>query len=370
MGLEYLGISPERLGLPATPGVEYGTARDVNQFMTHQAIAPFLQNMPNYANLVGKRGEITSDMLSGQLPRDVMQQIQQAGAERGVAQGSPGSSNSNAAMLRALGLNSLQMQGQGSQMMSQSIADTPVPELWNPMSLYVPTKLGQMGLSAARGGGGAGGKPPGKEGLPPGPPSIAPGPPGGSPNFMNGPRMKDPVSYEAQQAAFWALNGANVRRATEAGFRESERAKAWETANAPMDWWKRDVNQSSQWPSQASQGYWDSFEGLQNPNRPADESDSNTVYGPYNYNEYQYDSPAGPANYSPYHYDPYQYDSPAGPANYNQYQYNSPAGPQMEDYGAYSDLLDWSDASSDYSSDYSDYSSDYSDYSSDYSDYE
>ena len=85
MGLEYLGISPERLGLPATPGVEYGTARDVNQFMTHQAIAPFLQNMPNYANLVGKRGEITSDMLSGQLPRDVMQQIQQAGAERGVA---------------------------------------------------------------------------------------------------------------------------------------------------------------------------------------------------------------------------------------------------------------------------------------------
>jgi len=40
--------------------------------------------------------------------------------------------------------------GKGSEQLSQSIADTPVPELWNPMSLYVPTVLAQQQMDAAK----------------------------------------------------------------------------------------------------------------------------------------------------------------------------------------------------------------------------
>jgi hypothetical protein len=120
--------------------------------MTGQAVAPYLANLPNYANMVGQRSENIGQQLEGELPQDVLNQIMQQGAERGIMTGASGSNNANSAMLRALGLNSLQMQQQGSQGLTQAIADTPVPEIWNPMSLYVPTVLGQQELDAARAG--------------------------------------------------------------------------------------------------------------------------------------------------------------------------------------------------------------------------
>lgn len=132
-------------------------AGNVNQFMTGQAVLPFLQNLPGYANMVGQRSENAQSMLSGEIPTDVQNVIAQGAAERGIAGGSPGAPNTNAAYLRALGLTSLDMTSQGSQLLSQSIADTPVPELWNPMSLYVPQTLGadearyaQQGIAAGK----------------------------------------------------------------------------------------------------------------------------------------------------------------------------------------------------------------------------
>lgn len=127
-------------------------ASGVNQFMTGQAMAPYLANLPNFAANMGKRSENTTQMLEGQVPQDVIQQIAQQAAERGISGGAPSSPNSGAAYLRALGLNSLQMQQQGAQQFSQEIADTPVPEIWNPMSLAVPMMLGQQEQNAARQG--------------------------------------------------------------------------------------------------------------------------------------------------------------------------------------------------------------------------
>jgi hypothetical protein len=132
-------------GVTGTPAVEDGNvAANNNAFMTQQAIAPFLANLPNYANMVGQRTENIGQQLQGELPQDVLNQIMQQGAERGIMTGAQGSPNANSAMLRALGLDSLQMQQMGSQGLSTAIADTPVPELFNPMSLYVPTVLGQQ----------------------------------------------------------------------------------------------------------------------------------------------------------------------------------------------------------------------------------
>ena len=136
----------------ATTPIPFGDANSINEFMTNQAVKPFMANLPNYAAMVGQRTQNTGQMLKGQLPNDVISQIAQSAAERGISSGAPGSDNSNAAFLRALGLNSLDMMGMGSKELTQSIADTPVPELWNPASLYVPTVLGQQEQNAASSG--------------------------------------------------------------------------------------------------------------------------------------------------------------------------------------------------------------------------
>lgn len=149
--------------IPWAGAVPYGDeAAAINKFMNGQALQSYNSNLPGYANAVGQRSENTASMLKGELPQDVINQIAQNSAERGVGGGQSGGPNSNAAYLRALGLNSLDMMGAGSKELSQSISDTPVPELWNPASLWVPTVLGQQeqaaaaaGLAAGKSAGGA-----------------------------------------------------------------------------------------------------------------------------------------------------------------------------------------------------------------------
>ena len=136
--------------IPWAGGVPYGKeAADINKFMGNQALLQYSRNLPGYANAVGQRMENTQQMLEGDLPQDVVNQIAQQSAERGVGGGGV-SPNSNAAYLRALGLNSLDMQQQGSANLTAAIADTPVAELWNPASLWVPTVLGQQEAQAAQ----------------------------------------------------------------------------------------------------------------------------------------------------------------------------------------------------------------------------
>lgn len=117
-----------------------------NAFMTNQSVLPYQANLPGYANMVGQRSENTLDMLKGQIPDDVVTQIAQGAAERGVTGGVPQSPNANAAYLRALGLTSLDLMGRGSEELSKSISDTPVPELFNPASLWAPQYQQQQGL--------------------------------------------------------------------------------------------------------------------------------------------------------------------------------------------------------------------------------
>lgn len=132
------------------PSIQYGTGEFLNRFMSRQAQLPYQANLPGYQSLVGQRSSNIGGLLQGQVPTDVLQQIQQRGAERGVATGSPGSPNANAAWLRALGLTSLGLQQQGSQQLGQAIEQTPVPEIWNPIELYMSQLKSREELEAAR----------------------------------------------------------------------------------------------------------------------------------------------------------------------------------------------------------------------------
>lgn len=135
---------------PSAP--DYGLASTVNTFMSGQAALPYRMNLPGYSSNLGLRASNTRNFLRGQLPADVIQQIQQQGTERGVATGVRGDSpNANAAWRRSLGLTSLGLMGQGSQQLSQEIEDTPVPEIWNPLSLYIPERTAAQELAVASG---------------------------------------------------------------------------------------------------------------------------------------------------------------------------------------------------------------------------
>lgn len=205
------------LGSPtisAAGAVPYqGVASSLNSFMTGQARAPFEANLPDYESMVAQRSKNTGAQLRGQVPDDVVNQILQNASERGIMTGSPGGPNSNAAFLRALGLTSIGQQEAGSRSLSQSIADTPVPQLFNPASLFVPEHLAglelraaQAGMGAGRGGGyGGGGQ------------VINPGPgspmrlPSAAPNYANPTGTFGRIGYfDETPAAPWSPNNSNM----------------------------------------------------------------------------------------------------------------------------------------------------------------
>lgn len=139
--------------LPQSGVVPYADlAGMLNQFMVGQSALAYQNNLPGYGTNLAQQSTNTGSMLRGEVPLDVRNQIQQAGAERGIATGAPGSSNANASWLKALGLTSLGLQQQGGQNFSQQIADTPFPEIWNPASLFQPQVLAGQEAGYAREG--------------------------------------------------------------------------------------------------------------------------------------------------------------------------------------------------------------------------
>lgn len=130
------------------PGLQ-NLAGQINRFNTGEAIAPYIANLPNYQAMVGQSSNNILDLLRGQIPADVMDLLGQQGAERGVMMGSPGSPNTNAAVLRNLGLTSLGLQQQGEGELTGAIQRTPVPQLFNVASFLTSPEDQQAAQMAA-----------------------------------------------------------------------------------------------------------------------------------------------------------------------------------------------------------------------------
>jgi len=121
-------------------------AGGVNQINEAGALNQLQQFLPNYASLVGQASGTTSQELSGQLPSDVVSEILQGAAERGIVTG--GGANANAAYLRALGLNSLQMQQQGQSNLSTLIGEAPRAPLFDVGQMLVTPEQQQQAAVA------------------------------------------------------------------------------------------------------------------------------------------------------------------------------------------------------------------------------
>jgi len=90
-----------------------------------------IKNLPNYLALAGQDSANIGNNLSGVVSPDVLYQLQQQAAERGISMGSPLSDNSNSAYLRALGLTSMQLQQLGHTQLNEAIQRTPIQQTQN-----------------------------------------------------------------------------------------------------------------------------------------------------------------------------------------------------------------------------------------------
>lgn len=114
----------------------------------NQLLNQYNMAIPNYSGLTQTASTVAGQNLAGKLPQDVINEIAQQGAERGVATGNPGSANSNAAYLRALGLDTLAQQQTGFQQLGQLTSTAPVAPLFNPASFLVTADQEQQANAA------------------------------------------------------------------------------------------------------------------------------------------------------------------------------------------------------------------------------
>jgi hypothetical protein len=109
----------------------------VNDYSNRAAIDQLRIGLPNYDSLVAESSSNILSELQGDVPQDVVNEILQAAAERGIFTGTVGSENSNAAMLRALGLTSLDLMQRGEQNLSAAIGRTPRGPIFDPSRMFI-----------------------------------------------------------------------------------------------------------------------------------------------------------------------------------------------------------------------------------------
>ena len=102
--------------------------KDINTTVGTDVQANLLKNLPGYQQMLATDTGNIQNNLSGQVAPDVIAQLQQQGAERGISTGSPGSPNANSAYLRALGLTSMQLQQLGNTQLTAAMGRTPVQQ--------------------------------------------------------------------------------------------------------------------------------------------------------------------------------------------------------------------------------------------------
>lgn len=130
------------------PGLE-STAANLNTFNQNQLLGQYNMAIPNYAALTQTASGNAMQQLEGQVPQDVISQLLTGAAERGITGGMPGSPNSNAAYLRALGLTSIGQQATGMANLHQLSADAPIAKMFDPASMFVSPEQQQEAQMAA-----------------------------------------------------------------------------------------------------------------------------------------------------------------------------------------------------------------------------
>lgn len=109
----------------------------INQYGAQQAAGQYEANLPGYEQMQQQSSQNILSDLSGAVSPDVQNLLSQTAAERGASSGITGSPNSNAALLRALGITSDALKARGQTELTGAIQRTPTSPLFNVASMMV-----------------------------------------------------------------------------------------------------------------------------------------------------------------------------------------------------------------------------------------
>lgn len=128
----------------------YKLAGSVNTFNQGEAVSPYVANLPNYEEMTRTASGNILGGLKGQLNRDEVANLTQFAAERGIATGTSGAPNMNAALLRLYGLTQRDIENQAQTQLTGAMARTPTGTQLNPASFLV-TPEQQQAAAAGQG---------------------------------------------------------------------------------------------------------------------------------------------------------------------------------------------------------------------------
>jgi hypothetical protein len=206
----------------------YGLATGTGSASGAGVISALNSEIPGVSGSIGSATGNINELLSGQVPQDVITQLQQQSAEMGAGAGmGPMSPFSNASYLRSLGLTSLGMKQQGLSALNSLMGSVPRAPAFDPSSMLVspgqeqeaaylaqvlgnapvPSAAARANLDALRAGTGVSGSPVGGFNLPVhGGPAFAT-PPLTSPEYgpaqVYGPSGGGATSPEIDPYAHW-----------------------------------------------------------------------------------------------------------------------------------------------------------------------
>lgn len=118
-------------------GSLFNLSGNLNTFGANQAQRQYQLNLPQYDQMMQQASSNIVSNLAGEVPPDVINLLQQQGAERGVGMGAVGSPNAGAQYLKALGLTSIGQQDKGQTQLTQAIQRTPTSPLFNVASQMI-----------------------------------------------------------------------------------------------------------------------------------------------------------------------------------------------------------------------------------------
>jgi hypothetical protein len=127
----------------------YGLGGGVNTFQQGQLQGAYNAAIPNYSGMAAQSSANIGSELAGQLPQGVLDQIIQGSAERGIATGTPGSANMNAAMVKQLLGSSLGLTQTGEQNLSGAVARSPIVQPFDISKMFVTPEMEQEAAMAA-----------------------------------------------------------------------------------------------------------------------------------------------------------------------------------------------------------------------------
>lgn len=126
-GMPSLGIGspPANLNSLSNPDWIKAMSEMITQINVDAQQKANAARIPNATGLEKQSSANISSALGGELPADVVTQLGQRAAERGVYSGSPMGANTTADLMRSLGLTSLDLQNQGQSWLTAALGRNP-----------------------------------------------------------------------------------------------------------------------------------------------------------------------------------------------------------------------------------------------------